>query len=199
MTALPIVETLGDDISAYIPTNVISITDGQIYLAPELFFSGQRPAINAGLSVSRVGGAAQTKATKKVGGPLRISLAQAREMASFAQFGSDLDENTQLQLKRGVILNEVLKQDRFAPWTMAEQVVILYIATSDKLNFLAPEDITDFYKSFIDHSEITHPEIFDKITRSKVFEDDDKARIDTVFEDYKETYISEHMEYLYED
>ena len=199
LTALPIVETLGDDISAYIPTNVISITDGQIYLAPELFFSGQRPAINAGLSVSRVGGAAQTKATKKVGGPLRISLAQAREMASFAQFGSDLDENTQLQLKRGVILNEVLKQDRFAPWTMAEQVVILYIATSDKLNFLAPEDITDFYKSFIDHSEITHPEIFEKITRSKVFEDDDKARIDTVFEDYKETYISEHMEYLYED
>ena len=199
ITALPIVETLGDDISAYIPTNVISITDGQIYLAPELFFSGQRPAINVGLSVSRVGGAAQTKATKKVGGPLRISLAQAREMASFAQFGSDLDENTQLQLKRGIILNEVLKQDRFAPWTMAEQVVILYIATTDKLNFLAPEDISEFYKSFVSSSEVTHPEIFERLTRTKVFDDDTKAMIDSVFDEYKETYVSEHMEYLSEE
>jgi len=199
ITALPIVETLGDDISAYIPTNVISITDGQIYLAPELFFSGQRPAINAGLSVSRVGGAAQTKATKKVGGPLRISLAQAREMASFAQFGSDLDENTQLQLKRGIILNEVLKQSRFSPWSMAEQVVILYIATTDKLNFLAPEDITEFYKAFISNSKITHPEIFDDITDTKAFGDSNKALIDQVFEEFKDTYIAEHMEYLDED
>ena len=199
MTALPIVETLSDDISAYIPTNVISITDGQIYLAPELFFSGQRPAINAGLSVSRVGGAAQTKATKKVGGPLRISLAQAREMASFAQFGSDLDENTQLQLKRGIILNEVLKQDRFSPWSMAEQVVILYIATSDKLNFLAPEDIIEFYKGFIAYSGISRPEIFDRISETRNFDDDIKAMIDEAFEAYKGTYVSEHMEYLSEE
>ncbi|MBP5260643.1 MAG: F0F1 ATP synthase subunit alpha [Clostridiales bacterium] len=199
ITALPIVETLGDDISAYIPTNVISITDGQIYLAPELFFSGQRPAINAGLSVSRVGGAAQTKATKKVAGPLRISLAQAREMASFAQFGSDLDENTQLQLKRGLILNEVLKQDRFAPWSMAEQVVILYIATTDKMNFLAPEDISEFYKSFVSHSEMTHPEVFDAIASTGKFEDDIKAQLDDIFEEFKDTYIAEHMEYLDED
>ena len=144
MTALPIIETLGDDISAYIPTNVISITDGQIYLSPELFFSGQRPAINVGLSVSRVGGAAQTKATKKVGGPVRIALAQAREMASFAQFGTDLDENTQLQLKRGVILNEVLKQEQYSPLSMEEQVIMLYLATSDKLTFLAKEDIREY-------------------------------------------------------
>ncbi|SCW26259.1 F-type H+-transporting ATPase subunit alpha [Ruminococcaceae bacterium YRB3002] len=199
ITALPIVETLGDDISAYIPTNVISITDGQIYLAPELFFSGQRPAINVGLSVSRVGGAAQTKATKKVGGPLRITLAQAREMASFAQFGSELDENTQMQLKRGIILNEVLKQDRFATWSMAEQVVILYIATTDKLTFLAQEDIAEFYKGFISSIEVTHPDIFDRITGTKKFEDDVKASIDEVFEEYKDTYIAEHMEYLEEE
>ena len=130
---------------------------------------------------------------------MRISLAQAREMASFAQFGSDLDENTQLQLKRGIILNEVLKQDRFAPWTMAEQVVILYIATTDKLNFLAPEDISEFYKSFVSSSEVTHPEIFERLTRTKVFDDDTKAMIDSVFDEYKETYVSEHMEYLSEE
>ena len=199
ITALPIVETLGDDISAYIPTNVISITDGQIYLAPELFFSGQRPAINAGLSVSRVGGAAQTKATKKVAGPLRISLAQAREMASFAQFGSDLDENTQLQLKRGIVLNEVLKQDRFAPWSMAEQVVILYIATSDKMIFLAHEDIKEFYTGFINSINVTRPDICEKIASSRVFDDGSKAAIDAAFADYKDTYIAEHIEYLEEE
>ena len=120
-------------------------------------------------------------------------------MASFAQFGSDLDENTQLQLKRGLILNEVLKQDRFAPWSMAEQVVILYIATTDKMNFLAPEDISEFYKSFVSHSEMTHPEVFDAITSTGKFEDDIKAQLDDIFEEFKDTYIAEHMEYLDED
>ena len=120
-------------------------------------------------------------------------------MASFAQFGSDLDENTQLQLKRGIILNEVLKQSRFAPWSMAEQVVILYIATTDKLNFLAPEDITEFYQAFIANSEITHPEIFDDITNTKAFNDSNKALIDQVFDEFKDTYIAEHMEYLDEE
>jgi len=196
ITALPIVETQGNDISAYIPTNVISITDGQIYLSPELFFSGQRPAVNVGLSVSRVGGAAQTKAVKKVAGPLRISLAQAREMASFSQFGSDLDENTQLQIKRGVVLNEVLKQERFSPLTMAAEVILLYCATSDKFNFLATEDITEFYTALFADIRLRHPNIFEEITDGKVFTDEIKSEIDSAYEEYKETFLAEHEEYV---
>ena len=199
ITALPIVETLGNDISAYIPTNVISITDGQIYLSPELFFSGQRPAINVGLSVSRVGGAAQTKAVKKVAGPLRISLAQAREMASFSQFGSDLDENTQLQIKRGAVLNEVLKQEQFKPWTMSEEVFILYIATTDKMNFLAKEDINEFVFSFVDDTWDLHQNIFDTITEEGVLSDQIKADIDSAYEDFKGRFLAEHTEYQEED
>ena len=199
ITALPIVETLGNDISAYIPTNVISITDGQIYLSPELFFSGQRPAINVGLSVSRVGGAAQTKAVKKVAGPLRISLAQAREMASFSQFGSDLDENTQLQIKRGAVLNEVLKQEQFKPWTMSEEVFILYIATTDKMNFLAKEDISEFVFSFVDDTWDLHQNIFDTITEEGVLSDQIKADIDSAYEDFKGRFLAEHTEYQEED
>jgi len=199
ITALPIVETLGNDISAYIPTNVISITDGQIYLAPELFFSGQRPAINVGLSVSRVGGAAQTKAVKKVGGPLRISLAQAREMASFAQFGSDLDENTQLQIARGVILNEVLKQEQFSPWSMAEEVVILYIATTDKMNFLAKEDIDDYYMGFVSFVKTSHHDIIDELMIKETLTDDIKDRLEVANEEYKATFLAVHTEYSQED
>ena len=199
ITALPIVETLGNDISAYIPTNVISITDGQIYLAPELFFSGQRPAINVGLSVSRVGGAAQTKAGKKVGGPLRISLAQAREMASFAQFGSDLDENTQLQIARGVILNEVLKQEQFSPWSMAEEVIILYIATTDKMNFLAKEDIDDYYMGFVTFVKANHPDIIDSLMLGETLTDDIKERLDSANEEFKANFLAVHTEYGQEE
>lgn len=199
ITALPIVETLGNDISAYIPTNVISITDGQIYLSPELFFSGQRPAVNVGLSVSRVGGAAQTKAVKKVAGPLRISLAQAREMASFSQFGSDLDENTQLQIKRGAVLNEVLKQEQFKPWTMAEEVVILYIATTDKLNFLAKEDISDFVFAYTEDARQRHQNIFETISEEGALTDQIKADIDSSYVEFKEKFLAEHTEYLEED
>lgn len=199
ITALPIVETQGNDISAYIPTNVISITDGQIYLSPELFFSGQRPAVNVGLSVSRVGGAAQTKAVKKVAGPLRISLAQAREMASFSQFGSDLDENTQLQIKRGVVLNEVLKQERFSPLTMASEVVLLYSATSDKFNFLATEDINEFCAGFFAFIKQRHPIVFDELTNNKVFTDEIKSDIDSAYDEFKESFIAEHQEYVEED
>ena len=199
ITALPIVETLGNDISAYIPTNVISITDGQIYLSPELFFSGQRPAVNVGLSVSRVGGAAQTKAVKKVAGPLRISLAQAREMASFSQFGSDLDENTQLQIKRGSVLNEVLKQEQFKSWTMAEEVMILYIATTDKLNFLAKEDINEFIYAFIEDANERHQNISESISEEGVLTDQIKADIDSSYEEFKEMFLEEHTEYREED
>ena len=196
ITALPIVETQGNDISAYIPTNVISITDGQIYLSPELFFSGQRPAVNVGLSVSRVGGAAQTKAVKKVAGPLRISLAQAREMASFSQFGSDLDENTQLQIKRGSVLNEVLKQERFNPLTMAEEVVLLYCATTDKFNFLATEDIFEFYTELMDFIKVHHPNVFEELTDSKALSDEIKSEIDSAYGEYKESFLAEHGEYV---
>ncbi len=196
ITALPIVETQGNDISAYIPTNVISITDGQIYLSPELFFSGQRPAVNVGLSVSRVGGAAQTKAIKKVAGPLRISLAQAREMASFSQFGSDLDENTQLQIKRGVVLNEVLKQERFSPLTMAAEVILLYTATTDKLNFLATEDITEFYLAFLGDIRLRHPNIYEELSIGQVLTDEIKAEIDSAYDEFKEVFIAEHEEYV---
>ena len=199
MTALPIIETLGDDISAYIPTNVISITDGQIYLSPELFFSGQRPAINVGLSVSRVGGAAQTKATKKVGGPVRIALAQAREMAAFAQFGTDLDENTQLQLKRGVILNEVLKQEQYSPLSMEEQVIMLYLATSDKLTFLAKEDIKEYIFEVLDRIRLNRMDILEDIRSEGKFEDETKAKIDEFEADFRDYYIEEHPEYKEED
>ncbi len=198
ITALPIIETLGGDISAYIPTNVISITDGQIYLESELFFSGQRPAINVGLSVSRVGGAAQTKATKKVGGPLRISLAQAREMAAFAQFGSDLDENTQLQLKRGVVLNTILKQPQYSPLAMEEQVVMLYLATTDKLNFLAREDVKEFANEFLDYMRVLFANVLKTIAVSGKFEPEDAQRIDEIYEDFKRKYGAEHTEYLEE-
>jgi len=199
ITALPIIETLGDDISAYIPTNVISITDGQIYLSPELFFSGQRPAINVGLSVSRVGGSAQTKATKKVGGPLRIALAQARDMAAFAQFGSDLDENTQLQLKRGEVLNEVLKQGQFSPLSMEEQVIILYLATTDKLNFLAKEDIKDYYQTFVDRIKTSRQDIIQDIVTTLKFEDETAKKIDDYEKEFKDFYLNDHPEYKEED
>lgn len=195
MTALPIIETQGGDISAYIPTNVISITDGQIYLESELFFSGQRPAINVGLSVSRVGGAAQTHAMKKVAGPLRINLAQAREMASFAQFGSDLDENTQLQLKRGIVLNEILKQPQYAPVPMEEQVVILYLANNDKLTFLDKEDVSEYAEDFMQNMRILHPDILLDIATSKEYTPGTQASIDEFEKSFHSSYLIEHPEY----
>ncbi|MBO7449255.1 MAG: F0F1 ATP synthase subunit alpha [Clostridiales bacterium] len=199
ITALPIIETQGGDISAYIPTNVISITDGQIYLEPELFFSGQRPAINVGLSVSRVGGAAQTKAIKKVGGPLRISLAQAREMAAFAQFGSDLDENTQLQLKRGVVLNIVLKQAQYSPLDMEEQVITLFLATTDRLNFLAKEDIQEFVDEFLDYMHVLYSSVLNTIKVSKEFQPEIEERVGEIYDDFKNKFITEHNEYREEN
>ena len=195
MTALPIIETQGGDISAYIPTNVISITDGQIYLESELFFSGQRPAINVGLSVSRVGGAAQTKAMKKVAGPLRINLAQAREMASFAQFGSDLDENTQMQLKRGIVLNEVLKQPQYAPVPMEEQVVVLYLANSGMLTFLDAEDVKEYAAAYMQNLRVMHPDVLSEITSTKEFTQETKDKIDEYEKQFHSSYLIEHPEY----
>ena len=189
ITALPIIETQGGDISAYIPTNVISITDGQIYLESELFFSGQRPAINVGLSVSRVGGAAQTKATKKVAGPLRIHLAQAREMASFAQFGSDLDENTQKQLKSGQVMNEILKQAPHEFFTMAEQVVMIHIANQGFLSFLKKEDMQEYIKSLMTNIRNVYSLLLGEITKSGDFTPEQQKTAEAVAADFAETFL----------
>lgn len=195
ITALPIIETQGGDISAYIPTNVISITDGQIYLESELFFSGQRPAINVGLSVSRVGGSAQIKAMKKVAGPLRIKLAQAREMAAFAQFGSDLDENTQLQLKRGVILNEVLKQPQYMPIPVEEQVISLFLANSDLLTFLDAEDVNEYLSNFMQKLRIMHTDLLASITETNEFSKETEATIRELAAAHSDAFRIEHTEY----
>ena len=151
LTALPIIETQGGDVSAFIPTNVISITDGQIFLETNLFNQGIRPAINVGLSVSRVGSSAQTKAMKSVAGSIKLELAQYREMAAFAQFGSDLDASTQALLNRGARLTEVLKQAQYSPLTSAEQVVVIYSGTAGYLDDIDVSDVTRFEKGLVDH------------------------------------------------
>lgn len=196
ITALPIIETLAGDISAYIPTNVISITDGQIYLESELFFSGQRPAINVGLSVSRVGGAAQTKAMKKVAGPLRINLAQAREMAAFAQFGSDLDENTRKQLKRGIVLNEVLKQEQYAPLSMAEQVISLFLATGDYVEIVEKEDVKDFVSDYIEKIRTIYPEVITEIENTSMLSDEVAETLKRVANEQADGYTADRPDYL---
>jgi len=166
MTGLPIVETKAGDVSAYIPTNVISITDGQIYLETDLFYSGVRPAINAGISVSRVGGAAQTKAMKKVSGPLRINLAQFRELEAFAEFGSELDAASQAQLERGRRVVEVLKQRQFAPVSMEEQVIAIYAVTEGFMDGVPIEEIQQFEEGLRDHFRTRHGAMLEGIATS---------------------------------
>jgi F-type H+-transporting ATPase subunit alpha len=163
ITALPIVETQAGDISSYIPTNVISITDGQIFLDTELFNSGFRPAVDVGLSVSRVGGDAQFKAVKKIAGRLRLDLAQYREMASFAQFGSDLDKDTQDRLAQGERLTEILKQPQFSPYSTAQAYAILFIALGGKLQSLAIPEIRGFLQGFLEYLESNCSETMAKI------------------------------------
>jgi len=164
MTALPLIETQAGDVSAFIPTNVISITDGQIFLETELFYQGVRPAVNVGLSVSRVGSAAQTKAMKSVAGSIKLELAQYREMAAFAQFGSDLDASTQKLLNRGARLTELLKQAQYSPLTTAEQVVVLYAGTHGYLDDLPVSRVTDFEAGLLAHFRNSHADILDTIT-----------------------------------
>jgi F-type H+-transporting ATPase subunit alpha len=163
LTALPIIETQAGDVSAYIPTNVISITDGQVYVEPSLFFSGVRPAINVGLSVSRVGGAAQTKAMKKVAGTLRLDMAQYRELEAFAQFGSDLDKSTQRQLNRGQRLVEVLKQPQYQPMTAEKEVTILFAGANGYLDEYPAQTVSDYEKQMLDFVEAKHPEILKEL------------------------------------
>ncbi len=178
LTALPIIETQAGDVSAYIPTNVISITDGQIFLESDLFYSGVRPAVNVGISVSRVGGNAQIKAMKKVAGPLRLELAQYREMAAFAQFGSDLDAATKRQLDRGERLVEVMKQGQFAPQPVEKQVVTIYAATSGHLDPLPVGAVQRYEKELYAFLEAKHADVLKLVAEKKELTDDVKGKVD---------------------
>ncbi len=184
MTALPIVETQAGDVSAYIPTNVISITDGQIFLESDLFFAGQRPAVNVGLSVSRVGGAAQTKATKKATGSLRLDLAQYREMEVFTQFSSDLDDSTKEQLHYGQGLMRILRQKQYHPLSMHQQVIVLVCAMGHVLSKVAVKDVTDFRDALLDHFEQEHSDLCRSLEDEKVLTDDMKQEILRIAEKY---------------
>ncbi len=185
LTALPIIETQQGDVSAYIPTNVISITDGQVYLEPGLFFAGVRPAINVGLSVSRVGGAAQVKAMKQVAGTLRLDLAQYRELAAFAQFGSDLDKATQQQLRRGERLVEILKQPQYQPLPMEKQVLILFAGTRGHLDDLPVDVLQDFERELYEFTESRHPEIFKELVEKEEISDDLAKRMAAAIDEFK--------------
>ena len=188
LTALPIIETQAGDVSAYIPTNVISITDGQIYLESDLFFSGVRPAINVGLSVSRVGGAAQIKAMKQVAGQLRLDLAQYREMAAFAQFGSDLDAATQAQLFRGERLVELLKQDQYKPFSVAQQVIAIFAGVRGLVDDIAAEDIKKFEAGLLNFVDEKHKDIIDAIEKEKKLDDALEEKIKAAILEYKELF-----------
>lgn len=185
ITALPIIETQEGDVSAYIPTNVISITDGQIYLETELFNSGIRPAINAGLSVSRVGGDAQVKAMKKIAGPIRVELAQYRELESFAKFGSELDKKTQEKLAQGERIVEVLKQKHHEPIDVAKQILILYVATKKHLLDIETEDVKRFEKEFFEFIDMKYKNILDEIIDKKKIDDNLSAEIESIIKEFK--------------
>ena len=189
LTALPIIETQAGDVSAYIPTNVISITDGQIYLETEMFNSGFRPAVNAGLSVSRVGGAAQIKAMKKIAAPIRTELAQYRELASFAQFGSELDADTKEKLAQGERIKEVLKQPQYQPMPVQYQVIIIYAVTKRFLVDVPVEDITRFEKEFFDYLDTKHPEIPAAIAEEKVISDATEEKLVKALNDFKAEFL----------
>ncbi len=185
LTALPIIETQAGDVSAYIPTNVISITDGQIFLETDLFYSGVRPAINVGLSVSRVGGSAQIKAMKQVAGTLRLALAQYREMAAFAQFGSDLDAATQRQLNRGARLVEILKQGQYKPLPVAKQVLAIYAANNGYVDEIEVGAVQRFEAEMISFLEANHPQIISDLTEKKAIDEELEGRIKTALDEFK--------------
>ncbi len=187
LTALPIIETQAGDVSAYIPTNVISITDGQIYLESDLFYQGIRPALNVGLSVSRVGSAAQTKAMKQVAGKLRFDLAQYRELAAFAQFGSDLDKTTKERLERGKRLTEILKQGQYEPMAMEHQVAILYAAVNGYLDDIAVDQLKSFEEKFHEYMNNSHQQLLKEITSTGKLEDATADKLQQAIEDFRKT------------
>jgi F-type H+-transporting ATPase subunit alpha len=188
LTALPIIETLLGDVSAYIPTNVISITDGQIYLEGDLFFAGIRPAVNAGLSVSRVGGDAQTGVMRQVAGGLRLDMAAFRELAAFAQFGSSLDKATQDQLNRGQRLQEILKQPQYQPVSLANEVLAIYSGTNGHLDEVEIDQVSEWEAAMLRYMETSHPELVKMIATGKKMSDEEKAKLDAAFEAFNSTW-----------
>jgi len=191
LTALPIIETQAGDVSAFIPTNVISITDGQVYLEPDLFFSGVRPAINVGLSVSRVGGAAQVKAMKQVAGTLKLDLAQYRELASFSQFGSDLDKATQAQLDRGIRLVEILKQPQYQPMSLSQEVVILYAGVRGFVDKYPLESIKNYEKELMSFVDSKHQDVMKEIDEKQELSPDLDNRIKGMLTEFDSVFASE--------
>jgi F-type H+-transporting ATPase subunit alpha len=191
LTALPIIETQAGDVSAYIPTNVISITDGQIFLETDLFNSGVRPAVNVGISVSRVGGSAQIKAMRQVAGSMKLELAQYRELAAFAQFGSDLDKATQNQLNRGQRLVEVLKQKQFSPLPFSKQILIIFAGTSGFLDDLRVDQVRDFEADLYEYVDATNPGLLRTIMEKKTLDDTLKAQMTKTIKECKETFVAE--------
>jgi F-type H+-transporting ATPase subunit alpha len=193
LTSLPIIETQAGDVSAYIPTNVISITDGQIFLETDLFNSGVRPAVNVGISVSRVGGSAQIKAMRQVAGSLKLELAQFRELAAFAQFGSDLDKATQNQLNRGKRLVEILKQDLFQPLPFSKQILIIFAGTGGFLDDMPVEQIRDFEKELYRYAETTNQGLLNAIEEKKNLDDQLKADMNALLKDFKAQFVANHQ------
>jgi len=193
LTALPIIETQAGDVSAYIPTNVISITDGQIFLETDLFNSGVRPAVNVGISVSRVGGSAQIKAMRQVAGSMKLELAQYRELAAFAQFGSDLDKATQNQLNRGQRLVEVLKQKQFSPLPFSKQILIIFAGTSGFLDDLPVDHVRDFEADLYEYVDATNPGLLRTIMEKKTLDDTLKAQMTKTIKECKETFVAERQ------
>ncbi|XP_064391309.1 ATP synthase subunit alpha, mitochondrial-like [Halichondria panicea] len=191
LTALPVIETQAGDVSAYIPTNVISITDGQIFLETELFYKGIRPAINVGLSVSRVGSAAQVKAMRQVAGSMKLELAQYREVAAFAQFGSDLDASTQALLNRGVRLTELLKQGQYVPMAIEDQVAVIYAGVRGYLDKLDPSRVTDFEKAFLQHMRTTHQGLLDTIRKEGQISDATEAQLKDIVLSFVDSFLKE--------
>jgi F-type H+-transporting ATPase subunit alpha len=187
LTALPLIETQANDVSAYIPTNVISITDGQIFLEPDLFYSGIRPAINVGISVSRVGGDAQIKAYRQVAGRLKLDMAQFRELAAFAQFGSDLDKATRSQLDRGLRIQEVLKQPQYHPLPAAQQIAIIYAVTNGFLDDVPIDKVRAWEDQFHEFTRTAHPEILDTITKEKSLSDATIEALKNTIAEFKRT------------
>jgi F-type H+-transporting ATPase subunit alpha len=190
MTGLPIIETKGNDVSAFIPTNVISITDGQCFLETDLFNAGVSPAINVGISVSRVGGSAQTKAMKKIAGRLRLDLAQFRELEAFAAFGSDLDAASKAQLERGARMVELLKQGQYSPFSLEKQIASIWAGTTGNLDSVPVADIRRFEAEFIDFLSRERKEIMTTISETKVLEDETVAKLQAAIDDFKKIFKS---------
>ena len=190
LTALPVIETQANDVSAYIPTNVISITDGQIFLETDLFNAGQRPALNIGISVSRVGSAAQTKAMKNVAAPLKLDLAQYRSLAAFAQFAGDLDKATRDQLNRGEKLSEITKQPQYQPLPVEKQVAILYVATKGKLDDVPTPRVREFEAQFYGFLEAEHPDVLKNLAEKKALNDEITAALDKATDEFRQSFLA---------